>query len=459
VEPLPCLSRIRFSLWGLLVAFGIIALALPVAFAGLFGVLQQLNQINSDLAVVRKGQLNLATMLRCQLDEQIGLRGFEVSHRTAYLLPYRNAIKEFGNEESELRERLIFPSESSAKRMLDDAVATNARWQRVIAQPILAGSHSLVNIEQGSTLVGRFRSDVDAINAMILTEYQSEIEGRANTIRTASAIGYSAIALVGIQALVFAFLLARLRYALDREHGVVEALQAAFAGAVTTAPMLEVATAYVSATRGAKIGGDVYDAHQIDENTALVLIADVSGKGVDAAVDTTFVKYSLRAFASEKHDVATIVRKFNALYANAQKAPEAFVVLFCGYYDWRSETLTYVNAGHEAAYVCRAGTVERLAPTDAIIGLSADAQFHTAATTIDSQSILFLATDGLTEARDPGRRFLGDAGVQEWLRKANTGSPQELVTDMSDRLRRYTGANINDDLAILAVRPRKARPT
>jgi sigma-B regulation protein RsbU (phosphoserine phosphatase) len=291
---------------------------------------------------------------------------------------------------------------------------------------------------------------------LILVEYRTQLARRAKTIQTASTIGFTAIALIGVQALVFAFLILRLRYALDREHGVVEALQVAFAGTVNQAPALEAATAYVSATRGAKVGGDVYDVYRIDEDLTLVLIADVSGKGVDAAVDTMFVKYSLRAFATEHRDIRVIANKFNTLYAHAQKEPEAFVVLFCGFYDRRTSTLTYINAGHEAAYVCRTNDVEQLPPTDAIIGLTTEAEFHTASVLIDTQSILFLATDGLTEARDPAGRFLGSAGVQQWLRDADMRSPQALVTDISDRLRRYTGANINDDLAILALRPKSA---
>jgi hypothetical protein len=448
------LKRIRFSLRGLFVVFGIVALGLPIAFIGLFGVLRQLNQFNSDVAIVRNAQLNVAALLRCQLDEQLSLRAYEFGRLKAYLLPYQNALVEFDQQERDLRKRLIFTSEVSANRYLDDAILTNKRWKKLIAAPILAGGQPLGNIKLGTTLVGRFRLDVTTINDLILVEYRSQLERRARTIATASIIGFSAIALIGIQALVFAFLLFRLRDALDREHGVVEALQAAFAGNVARAPALEVATTYLSATRGAKIGGDVYDVYPVDDDISLILIADVSGKGVAAAVDTTFVKYSLRAFASEHRDVSVIVRKFNALYSNAQKAPEAFVVLFCGYYDRRTATLTYVNAGHEAAYVCRKDGVEQLAPTDSIIGLVPDVEFHPASAMIDSTGILFLATDGLTEARNSAGRFLTSAGVMQWLREAETCSPQALVTDISERLRRYAGANINDDLAILAVRPR-----
>lgn len=449
------MKRIRFSLRGLLVAFGIIALGLPIALVGLFGVLQQLNQINTDVATVRNAQINVATLLRCQLDEQLGLRAYQYTHQKAYLLPYKNAAAAFDGQARELRERLTFKSEATAARYLDDALAANERWRRVVATPILAGDRTIGNIEVGTTLVGRFRLDVQTINDLIVTEYRAQLARRSQKIQTASTIGFSAIALIGVQALVFAFLIARLRYALDREHGVVEALQVAFAGTVTQAPALEAATAYVSATRGAKIGGDVYDLYRIDEDITFVLIADVSGKGVDAAVDTMFVKYSLRAFATEHREIGVIANKFNALYANAQKEPEAFVVLLCGFYDRRTGALTYINAGHEAAYVCRANDVEQLPPTDAIIGIAADAEFHPASVLIDAQSILFLATDGLTEARDAAGRFLGSAGVQQWLRDADMRSPQALVTDISDRLRRYTAANINDDLAILALRPKK----
>jgi serine phosphatase RsbU (regulator of sigma subunit) len=248
----------------------------------------------------------------------------------------------------------------------------------------------------------------------------------------------------------------RLRSELNRERRVVEVLQRAFAGEMRPTPDLDVATTYVSATRGATVGGDVFDVFPIDDVRTLIALADVSGKGVEAAIDSTFVKYGLRAFASEHTDPATIVARFNALYVRAQRPPEAFVVLFAGIYDRAAGTLAYVNAGHEAAYIRRPNGVEALLPTDPVIGLSGDARFTVVTTALTSADTLFLSTDGLTEARDPSGAFLGDARVRAWLAAAETGSMNELVAAITQRLRRYTRARSRDDLAIVALRPSPA---
>lgn len=448
------MNSTRFSLRGLLVALAIVALGLPVALAGLFGVLQQLTSINLDVARVRNAQLDGANLARFQVDEETAIRGYAVSHGSDFLEPYQQTMTQLPTTAAELRGWLTFgPGDAAAIARLDDAVATNAHWRTTFAEPTIKGRKTNNQNQVAMADVDRFRTDLTEIGAIILVDYHALIARRTATIKAASTIGYVSIAVTGAEFLVFAILFARLRYALDRERNVTEALQHAFAGAVTNDPRLDTATVYLSATRGAKIGGDVYDVYHIDEDRTLVIIADVSGKGVDAAVDTTFVKYSLRAFSSEYRDVATIVGRFNTLYADAQKPPESFVVLFTGIYDRSDGTLTYVNAGHEAAYVRRTSSVEQLTVTDQIIGLARDVEFHTKRVALGTTDTLFLATDGLTEARDPSGAFLGEENVRQWLVEAQNASARALVSEISDRLRRYTRANINDDLAILAIRP------
>ncbi|MFN2459798.1 MAG: PP2C family protein-serine/threonine phosphatase [Candidatus Velthaea sp.] len=446
--------RIPFSLRGLFIASGVIALGLPAAIAGLFGIIQHLEAINADVAIVRNAQLSASAMVQYAQDEEIGIRGLAATRKPAYEADYVAAYARLRIQGVKLRSLLVFADDAPARAALDDALSVNETWRVTIAEPVVQRRRNRLPIAAGRPFVERYRGDIERVNAVLSGDYADRIAQRTQTIAVESAIGFGAIALIAVQALVFAILVARLRYALDRERGLAEMLHAAFAGSMTTPPSLEVGTAYVSATRGAKVGGDVYDVYAIDADSTLLVIADVSGKGVEAAVDTTFVKYAMRAFAAESADIATIVAKFNALYARAEKPPEAFISLFAGRYDRRDGSLRYVNAGHEAAYVRRPADVERLRPTDSIVGIARDAEFHAASTTLGSDDVLFLATDGLTEARDANSAFLGDAGVHTWLRESPATTPQTLVDAISERLRRYTRARLNDDLAILAVTPR-----
>jgi serine phosphatase RsbU (regulator of sigma subunit) len=70
--------------------------------------------------------------------------------------------------------------------------------------------------------------------------------------------------------------------------------------------------------------------------------------------------------------------------------------------------------------------------------------------------MLFLSTDGLTEARDPGGRFLTGSGVEAWLRQADASNAPHFVESIARRLRRYTQHRSSDDLALLALRQKTA---
>jgi len=448
-----------FSLRGLIIALGIVALGLPAAFAGLFGVLAHIDRYNLGIAAVREAQLNVADLLRLQSDEETGVRGYGATADPSFRETYRAAITEFPVHANAVAERISLGSgDERAAAALADARTLNARWRNEVAEPSIAKTRRRRDDRQAAMYLNLFRNDIEIVSAVLLEEYHRLIRERKTTIQRALLIGYGAFVAVALQILVYAFLVDRLRGQLVRGRRVITLLQSAFTSEIISDVRLDVAATYVSATRGAKVGGDVYDIFPLDSHRTLVVIADVSGKGVEAAVDSTFVKYSLRAFASEHGDIATIVTKFNALYGLARKPPEAFVVIFAGILDNRTAMLTFVNAGHEAAYIRRPGRIEQLAPTGPIVGIANDTAFVSAAAAVTVDDILFLSTDGLTEARDPSGRFLTSSGVEAWLREADASTARRLVDALARRLRRYTRDRSSDDLAILAVRPKPASP-
>ena len=442
-----------FSLRGLLVALAIVALGLPAAVAGLFSVIAQIDRLNASIATVREAQLNAADVLRLQIEGETSVRGFAATRDPQFRETYRDSALEFPLRLADVNARLVFGGDDArAAAALLDAQRIHRRWQNEIALPLLADASTRTDDARSKIELNRFHADLDIVAAVLIADYHRLIRQRSAAVNKASLIGYSAIAVAGAQVLVYMFLAERLRGELLRERNVVTLLQRAFASETVRDPQLEVAATYVSATRGAKVGGDVYDVFPLDDGATLIVIADVSGKGVGAAVDSMFVKYSLRAFASEHADITTIVTKFNALYRRTQKVPEAFVVLFAGILDHRTAIFTYVNAGHEAAYVRRsAGRVDQLQPTGPIVGIADSAAFGAASTLIGGGDLLFLSTDGLTEARDPSGRFLSGDGVEAWLRETHGAPPQAVIDLLSRRLRQFTHARSNDDLAILAV--------
>ena len=102
------------------------------------------------------------------------------------------------------------------------------------------------------------------------------------------------------------------------------------------------------------VGGDVFDVYRLSENRALVLIADISGKGVDAAVLTAFIKFMIRAIALRKSDPAAILAEFNVgvLQGRRKSVSLRFDVRRRARHRARFD-LEYGSAGHDCAYVRR----------------------------------------------------------------------------------------------------------
>jgi serine phosphatase RsbU (regulator of sigma subunit) len=397
----------------------------------------------------------VAVLMRLQSDEENAVRGYASTRDPAFRTKYHETVTEFPVDATTVAQRLSsIGADPRAITALQNALERNARWRREIAEPTFRDAQRHAADNRDGAYLEEMHSDMEIVSGVLVDNYHRFLRQRNARVRLAAIIGFGAIVVVALQVLAYAFLVDRLRGELRRERRVVTLLQTAFASEIVDDPRLDIAASYVSATRGAKVGGDVYDIFPIDSLRTLVVIADVSGKGVEAAVDSTFVKYSLRAFAFEHADAATVVTKFNRLYARSQKAPEAFVVLFAGIIDSGLGTLEYVNAGHEAAYIRRPQAIEQLTPTGPIIGIITDADFASSTTSLTSDDLLFLSTDGLTEARDPSGNFLTGAGLEAWLHDADASTARSLIEELARRLRRYTRDRSNDDLAILALRPR-----
>jgi serine phosphatase RsbU (regulator of sigma subunit) len=398
--------------------------------------------------------------LRDQIDEEDAVRGYAAGRDPRELRTYAAAESDFARRAAVLGAKNIFEGHPVVDAAdLTAAVALNARWDRTIATPLLRGSRAVRPLYgAGVGLVDAFRARMqNQIAHALLADYRALIVRRTLVIRNASLIGYGAIVVVGIELLAFALILTRLRYDLDRERPVAEALQRGFVISTPPNPHLEVATHYGSAMDGARVGGDAYDVYAVDADRRLIAVADVSGKGVGAAIDALFVRNALRAFASEYTDVGTIATRFNALFCASERSSESFVELFVAVYDRRTSTLEYVNAGHEPVYIVRGTEVSSLAATGPIVGIISNETFLALTRRLTPDEIVFLATDGLTEARNAAGEFLTDAGVRRWLAEAAAPSPGALVELIVQRLRAYTRKSERDDLAIVAFRIRGNR--
>jgi serine phosphatase RsbU (regulator of sigma subunit) len=447
--------RTLFSFRGLINVFGVVALGLPLVLAGQLGNLRTINALNMDLANIRQGQLAVFDVVRLQLDEESGVRGFAATRQAIFLAQYSRARSDMVEHLDELRSALA-KHENGGLAVIDDLDRVNAEWLRTIAEPIIAhrGKARLL-LGRGKELADRFRTHLHPLEQHLAERHATESADRDRVLRNNSLLTTITIVLVALEIVFFAAAFSRMQQALDRERAAVETLQTAAAGRLVPPAHLSTATAYRSATAGARIGGDANDVYRLDEDRTLLVVGDVSGKGLTAAVDTTFIRYALRALASEIAQPELIMRRFEALYRSADAAPEAFISLFVGIHDRRDDSLTYANAGHDACWIRRGNRLERLAPTGAVVGVSGlgAPPPYAARTTLEKGALLVLATDGLTEARARDGTFVTEDEVQRWILEGDADYAQRFVDGLMATVTRFQRGRPGDDLALLAVTP------
>jgi PAS domain S-box-containing protein len=238
----------------------------------------------------------------------------------------------------------------------------------------------------------------------------------------------------------------------QQEHNVAQALRAALLKLPATVAGLSYAYHYRPAVRPAMVGGDFYDLFELDHGLVGIVVGDISGKGIPAAVLTSLVKNTIRAHAIEKGKTpADVISLANTVLVR-ETAAETFATVFFGMLDRRDGRLVYCNAGHPASVVVHPeGDVAALPATSPLIGAFPDFSFRNAEAHLSCDDLLFLYTDGLTDARD-GRRLFGEERLFEALRVSCGATPVEMVTRVIDRVVGFAGDGLRDDLAVLALR-------
>ncbi len=236
------------------------------------------------------------------------------------------------------------------------------------------------------------------------------------------------------------------------EHDLAETLQEALLSLPDSVDGVDFAYAYRSSSVAARVGGDFYDVFEIDDHRIGITIGDVAGKGVDAAILTSLVKHTVRAYCVEpEHGPGRVLELANELVARSTPV-ESFATVFLGVYDRERCVLEFANAGHTTSAVVRADGVEPLGGTGPILGAFAQVTYEQRAIPLANRDMLFLYTDGLTEARRGSDQY-GEERLFELLETV-AGRPVATVVERSiaDVLA-YAEGRLRDDLAILVVVP------
>jgi serine phosphatase RsbU (regulator of sigma subunit) len=238
----------------------------------------------------------------------------------------------------------------------------------------------------------------------------------------------------------------------EAERDIADRLQEALLTLPDEVRGVEFAHAYHSATETARVGGDFYDLFELNHDHVGIVIGDVAGKGIDAAVLTSMVKNTIRAHANERGKTPSRVLELTNEVVFKSTPTEAFVTVFFGILDCRDGRLVYGNAGHTTAVIVQGdGHATKLSVTGPLLGAFADVAFEEAEARLELDELLFLYTDGLTEARR-GRELYGEERLFVFLATKGAARAQDVVQDAVQEVLDFAGGGFRDDLAILAVK-------
>jgi len=214
-------------------------------------------------------------------------------------------------------------------------------------------------------------------------------------------------------------------------------------------PGIAVATAWRPART---VGGDYFDVLRLDGNRLAICIADVSGKGVSAALLMANVQASLRASVRDLDSPARVCGIMNGMLCESI-AENKFVSFFCGVLDANTHTFRYCNAGHPYPILVSADAAYPLGEGGAVLGVFPSWNYQDSSVNLKTGDRLLLFTDGITEAEDAQGEEFGVERVAAFARAHASSSAAELNEQLLAQVSDFCGAQFQDDatLVVLAV--------
>ncbi|OAN64906.1 PP2C family protein-serine/threonine phosphatase [Magnetospirillum moscoviense] len=201
-----------------------------------------------------------------------------------------------------------------------------------------------------------------------------------------------------------------------------------------------------------EVGGDLYDYFAIDDTHLAVVIADVSGKGVPASLFMMMCRTVIRSVAASGLSVDQCMARANALL-NEGNELAMFVTTFLGILALETGEFVYCNGGHNRPYVITAGgELDVLKTTGPLVAIIPTARYKSASMVLNPGDLLFMFTDGITEARAADDSLYGDDRLQELLAGLRGRSPAEVIAAVVSSVDSFAaGMEQADDITCLAL--------
>ncbi len=217
-------------------------------------------------------------------------------------------------------------------------------------------------------------------------------------------------------------------------------------------PGLDVGAVYRPAGSGEEIGGDFYDVFQIAHDDWVVVVGDVCGKGVDAAVVTALARYTCRAASVEDHDPGRVLTVVNRVLLNHEGRRHCSAALARVSRVDQAWTVSISLAGHPPALLRRnqVAVPSEFGRFGTLLGIFEDTTFVVETCSLGAGDVVVFHTDGITEARC-GDSFFGEDRLRDLVMRGE-GSAQDIADDLLGHVVDFQDGSPRDDIAAVVLR-------
>jgi sigma-B regulation protein RsbU (phosphoserine phosphatase) len=202
-----------------------------------------------------------------------------------------------------------------------------------------------------------------------------------------------------------------------------------------------------------EVAGDYFDVINLDENRTVLAIGDVSGKGAGAAMLMSNLQASIRTAVKIGADLKQMIEQINDLIFDNTE-PHQFITFFAGAYDNSTGRFDYVNAGHNPPFLVKKdGSLAVFESGGLILGALPEMKYEQETIKLDKGDLLFLYTDGLSEAENPDGDMYDESRVEEFVIRNHGMGISEMVELLAAEVGAFmNGMERKDDLTLLIAR-------
>ncbi|MHC4364558.1 MAG: PP2C family protein-serine/threonine phosphatase [Planctomycetota bacterium] len=216
---------------------------------------------------------------------------------------------------------------------------------------------------------------------------------------------------------------------------------------------LDIAAAYIPCF---DVGGDLYSFHQVGDSCVVVVIADVMGKGIPAAIMMSSFRGAVTAYADteliNKDTIGDIVDRINRMACTECEDGE-FITLFLACIDVENMTVNYCSCGHEPAILIRDGQVKEMEKGGIVLGVLRQAEYEIDTWQLRDGDCFLFYTDGLVDAADFDGAVWGKQSLLKTAKKFTAEPAERMVKDILGYRRRFVGlARQIDDTSVVVVK-------